>query len=327
MGLTRLPHGLFATPNIGGGRLIDIFNSENIFFVDGDNGIAGNGGKSPDDSVALPSTAIGLSTRGGVVYVRPRNTTGSAQSYYQDDVVIPLANPNMSLIGCVPDGCTGAQSGPQLKPLTVTGHLIDVKGANFYIEKLRLTLTGGTADQNKCIIHAVNNTAATQKPSGIVVRDCRFENDKSKPSYSGTEAVASIGLGSVRDVIIEGNTFYNVIAGIAFQATSGVGHMIQITNNIFSSPPAVADCFILMSTSSEAGVMIVWNYFLDGLPALSTGSYKRFVQIIGAATGLFAHNSFASTTDSFTSAGSECIIPNTMFGGPNYFNNGNTSQA
>ncbi len=326
MTVSRLPHGLFATPNIGAGRLVDFFNSDNIFFVDGDNGSVSNEGKSPDSPVALSSTAIGFATRGGVIYVRPKNTAASAQSYYQEDIVIPITKPNLSLIGCVPDGCTGAQSGPQIKPSTVTGHLIDVKGANFYIEKLRLTLTGGTADQNKCIIHAVNDVAATQKPSGLVVRDCRFENDKSKPSYSGTEAVACIGLGSVRDVIIEGNTFYNVIGGIAYQATSGVGHMIQISGNIFSSPPAVSDCFILMSTSSEAGIMIVGNYFLDGLPALSTGGYKRFVQIIGAATGLFADNWFATTTDSFTSAGSECVIPNTMFGG-NWFNNGTANGA
>lgn len=319
---------------IGGMSRQDIWSAgknADIRFVDGDFGgtlaTQGNSGTSPRQAVTTVTKAIdSISTRGAVIYVRPRSTVASAQTYYQEDIVIPLTKPNMHIVGAVPEGCTGAQSGPQFKPLTVTGHLIDVKAANTTIENLRLTLTGGTVDVEKCIIHAVTNTAATQKPSGLVVRSCRFENDKSNPSYSGTEAVGCIGLGSVRDVIIEKNVFYNTRGGISYQSTSGVGHMIEIKNNIFSAPPATSDCFILINTSSESGIMIIGNYFGDGLPALSTGSYKRFVEIIGAGTGLLAGNFFASATNAIADAtGSECIIPTTFFAAGNFYQGAGTT--
>jgi hypothetical protein len=304
------------------------YNS-NIQFVDGDYGgvigsTSGSSGRTPKSAVTTATLAINnIVGRQGVIYVRPKGTVASAQSYYQEDIVLPKEKPGLHIVGAVPEGCTGAQGGPQFKPLTVTGHLVDVKGANCTLENLRLTLSGGTAAQNKCIVHAVPDVAATRQPSGLVIRSCRFENDKSNPSYSGTEAVASVGLGSVRDVIITKNTFFNCIGGIAIQETNGIPHMIEISNNIFAGGPAVRDCDILASWGDGTGLAIIGNYFCDGLPALSTGSYKRFIEIIGAGTGILANNYFAAyatnSSDLFDDDGALCIIPNTFFQAHNYF--------
>jgi hypothetical protein len=299
-------------------------------FVDGDYGgtiasTSGSSGRTPKSAVTTVTLAINnIQNRQGVIYVRPRGTVASAQSYYQEDIVVPLTKPGLHIVGAVPDGCTGAQGGPQFKPLTVTGHLIDVKGANLTLENLRLTLSGGTAVQNKCIVHAVTVAGgATTKPSGLTIRNCRFENDKSYASYSGTEAVASIGLGTCNDTLIENNMFHNCIAGVAIQETSGIPHNIQIKGNTFSGAPSVRDCDILASWGDGTGLLIIGNYFADGLPATSSGNYKRFVEIIGAGTGLLANNFFAAyatnSSDLFDADGALCLIPDTFFQAHNYF--------
>jgi hypothetical protein len=302
------------------------YNSD-LQFVDGDyggvlSGTSGSSGRTPKSAVKTLTLGINnVQGRQGVIYVRPKGTVASAQSYYQEDIVIPLTKAGLQVIGAVPKGCTGAQSGPQFKPLTVTGHLVDVKAGNVTLENLRLTLTGGTAAAAKCIVHAVTVAGgATTKPSGLVIRGCRFENDKSNPSYSGTEAVAAIGLGTVNDCLIEDNFFHNCIGGIAIQETAGIPHNIQIRGNTFSGAPAVRDCDILASWGDGTALLILNNYFADGLPALSTGSYKRFIEIIGAGTGIAAGNFFASATNAIADAtGSECIFPTTFFCAGNFY--------
>ena len=316
MGLTHFPHGIFATPNIGGSRIFEVWNSNNIFFVDGDGGMSINDGLSPESAVTKPSEAIALAqSRGPVIYVKPRTTSASAQTYYTDDIVIPLTLPNTSIIGAGFQGCTNSFSGVQIGPTTVGGHLIDVLGAGANIENMRLTLRSGTADAAKSIIHAVATTSQTAKPSGLTVRYCRFSSDKSHPGYTSTDAIACIGLGSASQVIIEGNVFYDVLGGISYQNTSGTANDIQITGNKFCGPVADRDCDILLNISDSSGVMIVNNVFSDGKPAHSGGSFTKFVYLAGGTTGVMAGNYFSTGTENSIadSTGTDCVIPTTFF--------------
>jgi hypothetical protein len=318
MTVTRLNHGLFATPLIGAGRLSDMFQSENIWFVDGD--ITTNGtGMEPDSCVSLPSTAVGLASRGGIIYVKPRITAASAQTYYADNITIPKTKPGVSIIGC--GNTTGASSGVQLKPLTVTDHLITVNGAGALFENMRLTLTGGTADVDKCIINAVRDVAATRVVADLIVRHCRLENDKSHPSYSGTNAVAAIGLGSANYVVIEDNVFSQCLGSIVSQETNGTTRDLTIRRNIFGGLPESRDADIWLSLSASYNINIVDNLFSDGVPTHGGGGVGRFIKIEGAtATGLVANNFFASNEGDaeWGTDGTECVIPATFFTVGNY---------
>src|SRR3990167_5350978 len=101
MGLTRYPHGIFATPVIGSGvgRLIDMFNSDNIFFCDYDSGSDSNSGKAPDAATQLISKAVSNASQNASIYVKPRVSSTSAQLYYIDNVTVPLTKPNISIVG------------------------------------------------------------------------------------------------------------------------------------------------------------------------------------------------------------------------------------
>lgn len=320
MGLTAFPNGILATPMVGAGRLADMFQSGNIWFVDGS--ATSNGtGTTPDGASTSISAAITVASKDATIYVKPRTTTASAQTYYADNLTIPITKPNMAIVGC--GNTTGASSGVQLKPSTVTDHLITVNGAGATFENMRLTLTGGTADVDKCIINAVRDTGTTRVVADLTVRYCRLENDKSHPSYSGTNAVAAIGLGSANYVVIEHNVFSQCLGGIVSQETNGTTRDLTIRGNIFGGLPANRDVDIWLSLSASYNINIMDNVFADGLPNHTGGGVKRFIKIEGAtAVGLVSGNSFATTTDSFTSAGSQAIIPDTFFVGRNYFNNG-----
>lgn len=316
MGLTNFPNGILATPNLGGGgmdSLMSLWESENIWYVDGDNGSASNAGNSPTAAVALISQAVAKASRNGTIYVRPKTTSASAQSYYVDTIVIPKTKPNMQIIGAGYAGCTSAQTGVQVKPAGATDHLIDVFGAGLLLQNMRLTLSGGTAAAGKSIVHAIGVVGSARIPSGLVIRSCRFENDKTNPSYSGTDVISSVAIGTTNDVVIEGCTFHNCLGGIAMQEINGIPHGIVIRNNIFSGAPAVRDCDILASHGDGTGLIIVNNIFADGVPAASAGATKLFVKIVGAGTGIFAGNYLATASAEIKAAGTSCVIPATFF--------------
>jgi hypothetical protein len=318
MGITNFKGGLFAAPLIGASRLSDMFASGNIHFVDQDVASAGNGLR-PDRAVTSISTAISNATKGATIYVKPRTTVASAQTYYADNLTIPITKPGLSIIGA--GNTTGASTGVQLKPSTVTAHLITVNGAGLLLENMRLTLTGGTADVDKCIVNAVRDVAATRVVADLIVRHCRLENDKSHPSYSGTNAVAAIGLGSANYVVIEYNTFSQCLGSIVSQETNGVTRDLTIRGNIFGGEPSGRDADIWLSLGASYNINIVDNLFADGVPAHSGGGVGRFIKIEGAtATGMLANNFFASNEADiqFGADGTEVIVPTTFFCVANY---------
>ena len=316
MGLSHFPHGVLATPNLGMGRLLDMFNSGNIFFVDGDGGSASKTGSTPGDPVALPSTAVGLAARNATVYVKPKTTSASAQAYYQDNITIPLTKPNISIVGA---GNTGSNSGVQIKPLDVATHLVEVKGAGLTLENMRLTLNGGTADLKMSIVHAVNETGVAT-PAGLTIRGCRFEGDKSVPSItSSTDMCSSIALGTVNYCTIEDNVFYSCHGGIVGQLSTASFHNVVVQRNIFSGAPANR-CVDIWMNVALAGVMILNNVFADGLPTHAGATIANyFLYLADAGTGIIAGNYFATATNSFGAAGSEARFPDTFFSAGNTY--------
>ena len=324
MPLTHYPHGIFATPLIGGSdggydRLMTLWNSSNIWFVDGDLGSASNAGNEPDHSVALISTAISKASIGAVIYVKPRQLATAVQTYYQDTIVVPITLSNLTIIGA---GNPGSNSGVQVKPADVTTHLIDVKAPGLTLENMRLTLNGGTADLKMSIVHAVNATAVTT-PAGLVIRDCRFEGDKSVPSItSSTDMCSSIALGTCNYTTIENNVFYSCHGGIVAQLSTAAYHNLIIRGNIFSGAVANRALDVWLSTGTTGGTEIIGNIFGDGLPTHAGGTGGNyFLKITGDGSGSIVNNAFATATLSFGAAGSQAIFPAT------FFSMGNTYSA
>lgn len=331
MGLTKFPHGILATPNIGVNRLADLFNSGNIWFVDGTNGMTGNDGLAPDSSVDLISTAVGLASAGASIYVRPKPPATVSLVWYQDSIDIPVGKSNISIYGA--GGQRDEMGGVNIKPTTagVGDHLIDVAAAGLHLENLRLTLNGGTAAAGKSIIHSVCAYSGgwTKFPVGLDVVNCTFGDDASHPGV-GDDPVAAIALGSASYSRIMGCTFYNCLGGIALHSVVMSPYNIQILNNIFSGGPDRRDCDLMISINSadSNGIIVSGNLFADGLPTHSGGGTLRFVYFpyVTAGTGIFSNNYFASATNLYSEGGSQAVIADNFFM-PGNFYEGTTTTA
>ena len=331
MGLTNFPNGIMATPNIGAGRLADIWAADNLFFVDGVSGDNANEGKRPDGAKKTVSGAISAATKDAVIYVKPNTTTASAQTYYRDNITVPLTKPNLSIIGCGAGGSNpNSYTGVQLKvsAAVTTGHLIDVQGAGLYLENMRLT--GNSMTGTGAIVHA--NASATLAPGGLHIRGCLFEAAVQEASLGADPTGGSITFGTCNYTLIENNWFYNTLTGVGGIANYGTMGRINILNNIFSGAPAARGVDIHLypgSSTYGSGVVIAGNIFADGLP--TGGTINRFIKVVTTGTGIIANNFFASTATSgatgWGAAGTEITVPVTFFFSGNYAADGHVAAA
>jgi len=301
MGLTHLPHGLIATPNLGGtGRLMDMFNSDNIWFVDAVNGSSGNTGKEPTKALALPSQAISKASHGAAIYIKPYlvdQSVTSSSVYYTDDIIIPYEKAGISLIGCgLP--CPNNYGGVGLRPSTVTGTLVTIKSSGNTLENLCLTLNGGTADQGQSIVNSTrNNTAGSYSRSySGLIRNCRFTEDKSHPSPA-TPYPGCISLNCAVNYIIEDCIFDSCLNALMMQSVVGNAEQVVFQRNIVGGLCSARDVDIYLSINSADcnGIVIRDNVFADGKPTHNTGFFI-YMPYVTAGTGIFANNYFATKT-------------------------------
>ena len=332
MGLTNFPNGIFATPNIGGaGRLMDLWNSNNIYFVDGKNGSAGNPGKNPETAHALPSESISACFGGASIYIRPagvlNDQTTSQEAYYTDDIIIPYTKGGIALIGAG-EPQPYVYGGVALRPSTVTGSLIDVRSNSNVIENMHLTLNGGTVDQAdgsttwQCIV-LLHRDGSNSRPYGNVIRGCRFSECMSHPTAAtGGGAIVNF---TAQKLIVENNIFEGCLGGVLSVSHAGDANSTYIRNNVFGGNPANRDVDVaIVINSAGADLHIVHNnLFSDGIPAHSNGDTLRFIAMdsaYDAGTGLIAGNYFATTTNTFKegTAGAIGMVNAEMFMAGNF---------
>ena len=310
MSISKFPHGIFATPNIGGSRFADLWNSENVFFVDGDNGSAGGGGQSVDDTVTLISIAVNLASKGASVYVRPRSTAASAQTYYTDNITIPITKPGLSIFGA---GANSARPflGVDIKAVPITGvtsPVVNVLAAGVHLEGMRLAGTGQTAGYPivKAYASALGNGSV-----GLQIVNCRLDNAKTG---------GAIAFDSPNHAEIRGCSFDECAIGITSSIWYGgvASRGLKIFDCDFGGRVATRNMDIYISQSGAgtgagiAGYEIRECRFLDGTPTL--GSDNKFIKIANGDVGMISDSRFYTDPggdhrSTYGAAGSECIIP------------------
>jgi hypothetical protein len=316
MTITNFPHGIFASPVVGGTRHSSIFESGNIWFVDGDYGSADNAGSAPNDAVALPTTAVDKAIRRGVIYVRPRDTTGSVQTYYVDNITIPLTKPHLSILGCAPDGCM-PYLGPAVKASTVTSPILTIKGATFYTEGMEWTGTGQTADVTSIIVTVNDGTLG--RASGFTIRNCTIRNAKGHTIGLG----AGLYIDTAVYMKVQGCLFTDNLLSIAIRSVYAAINKCIIQGNIFAGSTAVTDCYIWSNADAGTGMVIDSNVFSEDLPALSDGAVKKYISFATGVSGIVSRNVFgyvgANGEGLLAATGTIGNIPTTMATVHNHF--------
>jgi len=315
--LSTFPDGVYQYGGVpvGVGRLADIFQAGNIWFVDGTNGSAAYTGKKPDNAFALPTTAVSAASREGVIYIKPMSNVACDDVYYSDNITVDVTRPMLQFIGAGAGTVPGYRGSAQIRPSTAASHIFTIQAAGVVIQNLHLNQTGATAASCPIYSQRLGYTGAVS----LQVRNCRF-------IANVTDCEAAIALKSCQYSIVEDNIFLDCVVGVKMEATSGSPQGYTIRRNIFEGLVLTrdADILITMTDINSRGHVIADNIFADGLPNSASARFRRFIFDTAAATsvatGIVTRNSFATATaDSMGTTGAACKLAAGWFAAGNLY--------
>lgn len=331
MDMTTFDNGIFASPVIGANN-IEIFTGSraNVYFVDGDKGNDGNSGLSPmlakktiQAAVTTAATRNLLQKSGSVVYVKAKYmAAGSTDpSSYAETVIIPAAGgERMAIIG-ISNG--RVQMGlPQIKKGSGTSPQITVRASGCTIASMGVNgidATGGGI--------LLDDDSSTKTACGTTIINCHFKNcvGSTATDCRTGGAIMWASTGCAWQVLIKGNRFYKNVGDVVLKGTSvSVPQDVIIEDNIFSGPATSVDCNLYLAGGSGMnGVIVRNNVFPSVLPALSSGSIVRYVDMTGCV-GIFTNNYVGGvyTTAGFGAAKAAAKIPATVGIAHNYSDSG-----
>ncbi len=286
-----------------------------IQFVDGDFGV-GADGTAPKRAVNTITKAVNnITYRNGTIYVRPRGTAAGAQTYYTDNVTIPLTKGGMKILGAGAD-LVSPYYGVDIKISTASSPVFTINAPGVLLEGMRIAGTG--ADATVSCVYAADDTS-TSITAGLVIRKCRFGNGRGHGAAAAAVYLNSSWMNTVEDCL-----FNDCLTSIAALTTSGgITQGLRIIHNEFSGQAANRDCDVYVSGGSTSnGLVIHGNIFNDALPAHGDGTITRFIDIVNAITGIVSDNYFAVDVDNgtglFGATGSNGVIPATVLFVGNY---------
>jgi hypothetical protein len=309
------PNGVQAPFFIGGGRS-NMFAAGNVWFVDGDNGSDDNPGSGPSVSCASISGAVSKASKGGIIYVRPRMTVASAQSYYTDNITTPLTKPQLSILGCGNDldkpylsvAVKAATAGVGLPVLTV-------QGSGFLTESMEWTGTGQTADTASIVY--VSNDGTIALTDGLAIRNCSFRNAKGH-AVSGTYG----GGGAIQfetpiNYKVQNCGFHECLNSITFRTSYAAVNNLLIQDCYFTGANTSRDTDIQTNAVSGRGFIVDNCKFADSLP--NHGSNNRYIYFSGGTglQGQLSNCTFAATGTNLigllAAAGALGYVPASIF--------------
>lgn len=290
MGLTKFPHGILATPNLGGGGIDlapEAFGGK-TYFVDYEHGSDSNDG-SIDHPVKQVNQAITLSNnhknsesmasgdlgyyRRNRIYIRPFGAAATSEGLYDPITVIPQ---HCDIIGV---GAAPRSSGGGIVSI---GSLTDattaftvgsagMRGVNFYNIKFQgggtstyvFTATGNIfrCGWYNCGFYV--NSASTGHMTvaafcGSVMQRCQFGHN-----LSTAPTICFNVSGQFTDNWFEENAFCFGTTGAVVIGTTGLSHSTVFYHNFFMTYGGSTVQF--HDNSTDSGVFLAENYFSSAM--------------------------------------------------------------
>jgi len=215
----------FGGEPVGGARFSSPWATP--WFVDGVNGSDGTGrGKRPDRSLASIQAAVTAAKRGDVMYIRPKTyVVGTGFDRYVEDVTVPLATHDLSIIGVV--NTLNPEFGVRWKHLTAQcldnwAPALHVENIGFFAEDatycvLLSDLAAGTklgangSTFYKCVFKGANFQVLSGG-TGVTIERCKFT-----PHSSGVVAQLNISCSAKlgRQFVVKWCDFLDAIGAVA----------------------------------------------------------------------------------------------------------------
>jgi hypothetical protein len=302
-------------------RIDDAVNFVPRVYVDGTFGDPANDGLSKGSAKKTITQGIAVCPAGGEVVIYPKYITAGATDPvdYAENVVITPDKAGITLRGV---GSRTQGGLPQIKKGSGALPQITVQAPGVTI--LGLGINGAGATGGGILI---DSDGATKDAFGLAILGCHFKNCKvSATDGSLGGAINWHANGGSWSVLIAGNRFYKNIADIVLLGTAlTVPQDVVIEKNLFSDA-ASADINIHLGNGSGMNQVNIDNNVFPGLPALSAGGTKRFMNLAGCV-GSLTRNMFggaATLTFKKASMGTGALVPATVLMADNWAEDGTT---
>ena len=309
MPLTEYPNGILSPTT--GNRFSNPWSTH--YFVDGDNGLDGNDGTSPDTAFKTIQAAVTAAIGGDVIYIRPKTyTLGTGFARYTEDVVVSLGgsggsgatstNANISIIG-ISQRLAADFLGVRWKfatatPLTVYAPCLHVENIGFFTEAATYAIN-----------LACNGATRTQEgTSGFSIFNCAIKGD-GKLYGNGANEIQIV----------------NCRFQCKYDGTVGGINLVGSSNQVVR--PIIRDCEFIggnannMSDACIIGAAPWYDALIRDCYFLAESDTGVYINISGTNTGMVANCYFGSADISTTS-----IVASGMIGTACWDDDG-TAQA
>ena len=248
-------------------------------FVDYDNGSVGYDGLKPTQACATIQQAVTASSRGDVIYVRPRAyVVGTGFSRYTEEVTTALAQSDLSIIGCV--NTPNPEYGVRWKHATnTTGYcLINIAPA------LHLENIGFFAEDAAGAVHILNNGATdTQRGSdGTTFYNCVIKAGRVINADGGD------GL-TFKNCYFHGKYGGGATGGITFTCSANPGRRLKILNCGFQEGNGTTCATEYINIAGVASEVVIKDCYFGLIPTSA-----KYI-LITSSTGIIANCYFEDT--------------------------------
>lgn len=287
-----------------------------VWWVDGTNGLDANNGKGWATAKKTIQAAVTIAGAGDTIFITAKLITDATgdPANYDETIIIPFGTHSLSLIGISRGRTQGGL--PQIKIGAGTTAMLTVRSAGCLIANLGFN---GASSTGGGILLDDDNSTKTAFGTSII--GCHFKNCK-KHATDGRlgGAIMWTSEGNAWQVLIDGCRFYKNLADIVLIGTSNTRPQdITIQNCDFTGIKDNTDVNIWgTGAGSGFGSINIDNCKFGQLPAISSGSVLRYMDLTGTLNGMVTNCTFGCITDqagtelTFKATGTGAKIPTTV---------------
>ena len=298
------------------GRRLSSADAGTIWWVDGTNGSDNNRGDNATYPLGAIDSAVNKCLPGDIIRVFPKRMamTDTDPGSYAETVTLDV--PQV----CIEGVSRGRSQGglPQMKIGAGSTAMVTVQAPGCQI--LKMGFNGASSTGGGILLDDDGGT--TTSAFGLEIAYCHFKNCKGH----ATNGTLGGGItwstdGGGWQTWFHHNRFYKNVCDICLIGTSGsVPQDVVIEDSVFSSPVLSVDVNLYLKGggSGIAGLVIRRCSFPQGIPNITSGTVKRYVDLTGCVGtiedcrfGLIVSNTGSEGT--FAATGTAAFIPATVF--------------
>ena len=298
MTISRFPHGILATPNLGGAGY-GIKGASSVYFVDGSDGSDDQNGESPDSAFQTIGEALDKANAWDVIYIAPKDwtsgavPTGTPYKESATDLSIAYAKQGLALVGIAHQNLIGPAHAVAIRGVTSsTNPILKVHAPMVAVENICFdqTTDGFTAGTAINDLYFYGDVAGTSEAHMGSVFNCGFNYGKGSGATGDTGG--AIYGHAVWGMTIDECWFQDCRIGVSLKSDAGTGGQWIVRNCNFTTRLTTASTIsadIYVYTQGSTNVQI-YNIFCGHVIPTYTSGHGRYIIINADVRNGLLHN-------------------------------------